>query len=320
MSRQQVPPEGEVAQVHPDLIVRNDDNPRLIFPQSEMQALQESIEEVGILVPLTVFEKENEKYTLVDGERRWLCALRLNLKAIPVNIIARPASKVEYVLRMFNIHNVREDWKLMPTALKLKVILEAFPDKSDKELAKITGMTVSTLQRCKELLKLPLEYQSMILEEEEKEVKKPKYSEDFFLEMMGAIRSIKKFHANIYQQHSDEGIIKKFVEKRENGKIKNETDFRKIPKVIAAGRKGVSDVKVEKTIARVIDDEDYTIDDAYKIAVPTIESVGVEKQCTQLIDSLNDLDARLNQQRKQNLASLLKELRKIIDSTLRKIE
>jgi ParB/RepB/Spo0J family partition protein len=285
-----------------------------------MQALQESIEEVGILVPLTVFGKENGKYTLVDGERRWQCALRLNLKAVPVNIIAKPSSKVEYVLRMFNIHNVREDWKLMPTALKLKVILEEFHDKSDKEIAKITGITLSTLKRCKELLELPLEFQEMILKEEEKEVKKPQFSEDFFLEMVNAIRSIKKFHADIYDEHTEKGIMEKFVEKRAAGNIRNETDFRKIPKIIAAGRKGVSDARIEKTLARLIDNKDFTIDEAYKIAVPTIESVGIEKRCSELIDSLNGLDMRLGSERKENLSKLLKKLKRTIEKSLRNLE
>jgi ParB/RepB/Spo0J family partition protein len=312
----QTPPKGEVAHVSPDLIEENRDNPRLIFPQSEMQALQDSIEEVGILVPLTVFEQK-DRYILVDGERRWICAQRLNLQTIPVNIIARPATKVEYVLRMFNIHNVREDWKLMPTALKLQVIVDEFQDKSEKELAKITGMTQSTVKRCRELLELPEEFQKMILEEEEKEVRKPLYSEDFFLEMMNAIRSIKKFHPEIYRSYSRKGIIRKLVDKRKAGKIKNETDFRKIPKIIAAGRKGVSEEKVEKTLKKLLNKTDFTIDKAYEIAVPTIKSVTIEKRCSELIDSLKEVDSSINVMRKKNLVRILRKLKSTIEQKLR---
>jgi ParB family chromosome partitioning protein len=315
----QVTPKGQVAQISPDLIEKNRDNPRLIFPQSEMQALQESIEEVGILVPLTVFEQEKNRYILVDGERRWACALRLNLEVVPVNIIAKPSSKVEYVLRMFNIHNVREDWKLMPTALKLKVILDEFENKTDKELAKITGISMSTLKRCKELLDLPKEFQQMILDEEAKEVKKPLFSEDFFLEMGNALRSIKKFHAEIYDQYGEKGLMRKLVKKRQAGKIKNETDFRKIPKIIAAGRKGVSEKKVQQTLIKLLNKTDFTIDEAYKIAVPTIESVGIEKRCSELIDSLRELDPKLNYKRKQNLARILRQLKKVIEQKLKSL-
>jgi ParB/RepB/Spo0J family partition protein len=316
----QITPKGEVAQISPDLIKENPDNPRLIFPQSEMQSLLESIEEVGILVPLTVFEEQENQYVLIDGQRRWICAKRLNFRTVPVNIIARPSTKVEYVLRMFNIHNVREDWKLMPTALKLQVILDEFKDKTDKELAKITGMSESTLKRCQELLKLPEEFQEMILEEEEKEVKKPLYSEDFFLEMMNAIRSIKKFHPEVYTDHSKKGIMRRFVAKRKAGKIKNETDFRKIPKIIAAGRKGVSEKKVQNTLEKLLDETNFTIDDAYKIATPTLESVTVEKRCLELIDSLKEFDTNINVVRKENLVKILKKLRKTIEQRLRELK
>lgn len=316
----EAPPKGEVAQISPDLIERNLDNPRLIFSQSEMQSLLESIEEVGILVPLTIFKQEENRYILIDGERRWQCALRLNLKTVPVNIIARPSSNVEYVLRMFNIHNVREDWKLMPTALKLKVILDEFKDKTDKELAKITGMTLSTLKRCKDLLELSKEFQQMILDEEAKEVKKPMFSEDFFLEMMGALRSIKKFHSDIFDRYTEKGVMRRFVKKRKVGKIRNETDFRKIPKIIAAGRKGVSEMKVHKTLTKLLDKTDFTIDEAYKVAVPTIESVGIEKRCSELNDSLRELDTRLSSERKRNLVKILKKLKKTIEQKLKDLE
>ena len=316
----EAPPKGEVAQISPDLIERNLDNPRLIFSQSEMQSLLESIEEVGILVPLTIFKQEENRYILIDGERRWQCALRLNLKTVPVNIIARPSSNVEYVLRMFNIHNVREDWKLMPTALKLKVILDEFKDKTDKELAKITGMTLSTLKRCKDLLELSKEFQQMILDEEAKEVKKPMFSEDFFLEMMGALRSIKKFHSDIFDRYTEKGVMRRFVKKRKVGKIRNETDFRKIPKIIAAGRKGVSEMKVHKTLTKLLDKTDFTIDEAYKVAVPTIESVGIEKRCSELNDSLRELDTRLSSERKRNLIKILKKLKKTIEQKLKDLE
>jgi len=314
------PPKGEVAQIPPDLIERNRDNPRLIFPQSAMQSLLESIEEVGILVPLTVFAEKENQYVLIDGERRWSCALRLNLKTVPVNIIAKPSTKIEYVLRMFNIHNVREDWKLMPTALKLQVILDEFKDKSEKEIAKITGMTQSTVKRCKELLNLPKEFQKMILEEEEREVKKPLYSEDFFLEMTNAIRSIRKFHPGVYDKYSERGIMRRFINKRKNGKIKNETDFRKIPKIIATGRKGVPEKKVRRTLIRLLDETNFTIDKAYEIAVPTIESVTTEKRCEELITSLRKLDTNISVARKENLIRILRKLMGIIKLRLKDLE
>ena len=57
----------------PQEIERNPDNPRIIFHQDELDALQESIRQQGILVPLTVYE-DKSKLFLLDGERRWRSA------------------------------------------------------------------------------------------------------------------------------------------------------------------------------------------------------------------------------------------------------
>ena len=104
-------------EIHPDKINSNPDNPRLIFRENEMNDLLESIREVGIKVPITVYE-DGAKFYLIDGERRWRCARKLNLRGIPAIIQPKP-SKLENLLMMFNIHNVRVDWDLMPMALKL---------------------------------------------------------------------------------------------------------------------------------------------------------------------------------------------------------
>jgi ParB family chromosome partitioning protein len=241
---------GEVAMLETDSIAINPENPRLIFNEKEMLTLLQSIDEVGILVPLIVFSDEKGKYILLDGERRLRCAKRLNLKTVPTNIIAKP-DKIQNILRMFNIHNIREQWKLMPTALKLKVIVEdkSFEGKSKKEIARLTGLSVSTVDRCMELLDLPAESQEMILDYYKKgEPRDFKFTEDFFLEMNRAIKSIRKFHRDIYDKYSRHGLINRFVEKRKANAITDVIDFRIIPEIIGATRKGAPEEEVKKRI------------------------------------------------------------------------
>ncbi|MGE5693182.1 MAG: ParB N-terminal domain-containing protein, partial [Candidatus Zixiibacteriota bacterium] len=55
-----------VTLVDPQKLKRNRENPRLIFRQDELEALQSSIKEQGILVPLTVF-RDGSHYYLLDG-------------------------------------------------------------------------------------------------------------------------------------------------------------------------------------------------------------------------------------------------------------
>src|ERR1700757_2600353 len=90
-------------EISPDQIRANPDNPRLIFREEEMTQLMESIREVGIKVPVSVFPKA-QHFVLIDGERRWRCAKRLNLEAVPAIVQEQP-SPLENLLMMFNIHN-----------------------------------------------------------------------------------------------------------------------------------------------------------------------------------------------------------------------
>ena len=101
----------------------NPHNPRMLFDRADLHVLRESIARVGILVPLTVYrEKSSGHYVILDGQRRWICAQEVGLKAIPVNEVAEP-TLVQNIVTMFQIHKLRKDWELMPTALKLELLM-----------------------------------------------------------------------------------------------------------------------------------------------------------------------------------------------------
>jgi ParB family chromosome partitioning protein len=310
---------GEVAEISPDSIYPNPENPRLIFNEKEDLALLESIDEVGILVPLIVFQ-EDERYTLLDGERRWRCSKRLNLKTVPVNIIAKP-SQIENILRMFNIHNIREQWKLMPTALKLGVLLEnaSFEKKSKREISKLTGLTASTVNRCIELLELDKKYQDMILEYYTKgEPSDFRFSEDFFLEMNKALKSIKKFQRDLYEEYGKSGLIDRFVEKRRANVISDVIDFRKIPDIIGAARKGAPESDVKETLRRLFDETGFSIEEAYKEAAePVIKAQSIEDLCKKLIEQLETSERHFpGFLKRENFANLLEKVQSLIRKSL----
>jgi ParB family chromosome partitioning protein len=316
--------ESEVDRISPDLIDVNPENPRFIFDEKQDLALLESIDEVGILVPLIVFPDEPGRFTLLDGERRLRCARRLNLKTVPVNKIAKP-SKIENILRMFNIHNIREQWKLMPTALKLGVLLEdeSFKEKSKREIGKLTGLSISTVGRCVELLKLDKKYQQMILEYyRQGEPKDFKFSEDFFLEMNRALNSIRKFQREIYDDYTRSGLIDRFVEKRKQNTITDVTDFRKIKDIIGATRKGASEELVRKTLRKLLDDTKFTIQQAYEVAAESVIKIrSIENLCRKLVQQLEINKEHLSDfSKREDFVKLLKEVQKMIQKILSEIK
>src|SRR2546426_4918360 len=135
---------SELKQIPVDRIKRNEENPRLLFRQEEMDQLLESIREYGIQVPVSVYRTKGG-YVLLDGERRWRCALKLNFKTVPALVQDQP-DRLTNILLMFNIHAMREQWDLLTIALKLRDVVELLRhrrgrDPTEAELAKSTGLS-----------------------------------------------------------------------------------------------------------------------------------------------------------------------------------
>jgi ParB/RepB/Spo0J family partition protein len=146
-----------------------------------MAELKKSISDVGILVPLTVYENTREfpktKYILLDGERRLRVAKELNMATVPANVIEEPRDITQNIMFMFNIHHYRKEWELFPTALKLEVIIKALKTDNESQLSSFTGVSRSMIRRCKILLWYPPKYRDTLMD------RTGKVSTDFFIEL-----------------------------------------------------------------------------------------------------------------------------------------
>lgn len=299
----------------PKELNKNPQNPRLIFREESMRALRESIAEVGILVPLLIyFSKKDDKYYIVDGERRWRCALELNLEKVPVNIVAEP-SLTTNILTMFNIHNVREVWEPMPTALKLEALMRLTNVTNNRKLATLTGLSTGNINRCKKLLSYDKKYQDMlILASKEDRIKA-----DVFVELYPIFRLLKKYLPNVSRKYSKDEITDRFVEKFRAGVISDVIDFRDLAKMIRAIEKGASPEHVQGYVIRLLEDAKLSIKDAYDEAARSIYDLEkMEKVSEALLASLLGMDKRLIMKR-PTLLKLLRELRQSLDRILTNI-
>src|ERR1035437_10049057 len=186
---------GTLLDVPIQRIRTNPENPRLTFRQGELEELQESIRQYGVQVPIAVF-KRGAEFVLIDGERRWRCASKLNLKSIPA-LVQREPKTLENLWLMFNIHALREQWDLLTIALKLpRVVTLLSRDLARKptegELSAKTGLARSVIRRCRLLMELPEHYQQMLLEELKKPKSKQTLSEDLFIEMEKSLRTVER--------------------------------------------------------------------------------------------------------------------------------
>ncbi len=279
---------GRLQQIPPENIDRNPDNPRLIFRQEEMDSLMVSIDTYGIQVPLTVY-REGDGYRLIDGERRWRCARKLNLKTVPALVQEKP-SELENLLLMYNIHALREQWDYYTLASKLTRVIELFvieqgDEPNEKQLSEATGLTRAQIRRCRLLLDLPEKFKDMLLEELELPKAQQKLSEDFFIEMERSLKSVTKRLPEYVDRLDD--IRDTLVGKFRNGSITAVTDFRQLSKIATAvDSLGVAQRTAKRSLDKVFDAQDRTsIRQAYE---DTVEFEYDEKKAARQIQSLTD--------------------------------
>lgn len=210
----------------------NPHNPRMLFDRQPLKVLRQSIERVGILVPLTVYlENKRKRLVILDGQRRWMCAQEIGLDQVPVNQVAEP-SLVENIVTMFQIHKFREDWELMPTALKVELLMEEVKDRNNARLAELTGLDEAVITRCKKLISYDKEFQDLMLDPDpDKRIKA-----DFFIELYPVIHDREISH---FEWFSKNKFIRRMLEKylRAPRTIKSVTDFRLVKQHIANARR-----------------------------------------------------------------------------------
>lgn len=273
----------EVAKIRP-----NKANPRLHFPEEEIERLTQSIAKEGILVPVVVFQ-EGDIYRLIDGERRLRCALDLGLERIPAVITEAPDPR-ENLVRMFNIHMVREPWRDMPTAWALEKLIAETGVETDRELSDITGLSTEVIKRLRHALELPEEYQAYI--------DKGTIPLNFFWELKkNVIDPLGKRRPALAQEFGDTEVLEAFVEKRLNGLITDVVSLRKVMSIIRFAEREVNDPTepsvLDDTIRQLVHNDEYTIDDAYQDTVEVIvEADKLERRTDNMVKSFERLFAR----------------------------
>lgn len=271
-----------VKNVPTDSLLPNPHNPRLLFDREPMEELRASIAKVGILVPLTVYWSERHgKFVILDGQRRWTCAKAVPLQKVPVNQVAEP-STVQNIVTMFQIHKLRQDWELMPTALKMEVLMGELKESKDKVLAELTGLPLAQVVRCKKLLSFSKKYQDMMLDADpEKRVKA-----DFFIELYVVVndQEVRKM-AWFIRDHFTNRMLAKWQTPKSG--LKAVTDFRIVKQHINNARKAGSAAQISKRL------REFTEDDALTPEHLNVESASAAANARKLRQSVNKLEATL---------------------------
>lgn len=263
----------------------NPENPRLIFHQDELDALQESIKVQGILVPLTVY-RDGRGYRILDGERRWRCAVKLGLNKVPANVQSKP-DRFTNLLMMFAIHHRRNEWDPLPTALKLQVLEEIYEQRhgrapSEKQLAELASLTRGEVRRYKKLLSLPEKYKKLLMAELKKPRSQQTLTVDHVLEAAAAALALRK--RGVISSTDEERFRGVVVEKFQSKVIESTVDPRRFARLArAVARNEIPLAEAQAVAKRFMADPKYTV---RKVFTETVEESDFQHTVDQLAERL----------------------------------
>lgn len=126
------------------------DNPRKNFDDEALESLAESIKLYGILQPLVLL-KEEDKYTIVAGERRYRAAKLAKLKVVPAIVKDLSETDKDMVSMIENIQ--REDLNPYEEAQAYSNIMKKY-DLTQNELSEKIGKTRTYIANIVRLLSL----------------------------------------------------------------------------------------------------------------------------------------------------------------------
>ncbi len=140
-------------------IYANPSQPRKNFNQQLLNELSESIKEQGIIQPILVRKKSEDKYEIVAGERRWRAAQLAKIHEVPVIVLNIDDKKSLEFAILENIQ--RSDLNGIEEALGYDNLVRKFAY-SQETLSKILGKSRSHIANTLRLVGLPEEIKKMI--------------------------------------------------------------------------------------------------------------------------------------------------------------
>jgi ParB family chromosome partitioning protein len=303
----------------PRKIRKNPDNPRLIFQADELSALEDSIKEQGILVPLTIYE-DRKHYTLLDGERRWRCAIRLGLHTVPTIIQEKP-DRVTNIMMMFAIHNARQDWDPLPAAEKFaeleQIMTKALGEQpSERKLAAAASLSAGEVRRYRKILSLSKSLRRQLMSELKKPRSEQRLTVDHVIEAVDGVNRISQTGAIDTREAST--FVNVIVRKFRSKVLKSTVEPRYLSRIARAIERGEIDLPtVRKELRKFKSSPTYTIEDIFNNTVEKTDYAhGTEQLVRRSLVRLQEIKERkikITSQLRGALTELLKEIRGLLD-------
>ena len=134
----------------------NPDQPRREFDPTAMQELAASIQNMGIIAPITLRQVADNRYQIIAGERRWRASQIAGLDSIPAYI---RTVEDENVMELALVENIqREDLNAIEIALAYEHLAET-TGMTQEKISERVGKSRTAVTNYLRLLKLPAQIQ-----------------------------------------------------------------------------------------------------------------------------------------------------------------
>lgn len=147
---------SDVLRIPVDMIEPNPYQPRMSFDDEAMRELAQSIKTFGLIQPITVRRKGDDKYQIISGERRYRAATLAGMDMIPAYI--RDASE-QGMLEMAIVENIqRENLDPIEVAMSYQRLMDECR-LTQEQMADRVGKKRASVANQLRLLKLPAKVQ-----------------------------------------------------------------------------------------------------------------------------------------------------------------
>ena len=133
----------------------NPDQPRTCFSREGLEELAASIQELGVLQPLSVRRSKNGGYELISGERRLRASRMAGLTEVPCILVSVDSQGSSLLALVENLQ--RRDLNFVEEATALAKLIETY-HLSQEEAARRIGKSQSAVANKLRLLRLPPEH------------------------------------------------------------------------------------------------------------------------------------------------------------------
>ncbi|MBQ2941015.1 MAG: ParB/RepB/Spo0J family partition protein [Clostridia bacterium] len=139
----------------------NPDQPRRFFDIESLTELAKSIDEYGVIQPITVKKKSDGRFIIIAGERRYRASCMAKKKTIPAIIIDVSEEKSAAIALLENLQ--RKDLTFFEEAEGYLKLMNEY-DMTQEELSEKLGKSQSTIANKVRLLKLDEETRQSVFD------------------------------------------------------------------------------------------------------------------------------------------------------------